>query len=348
MPSRRDVVAGGLAFSVAGPAKAADKRPIYLSDMHFHSFFGPSIYHSRPLARTLADGQATLVSWSISGDAPWFDHRKTFKQHSEPGRADGLRWFQRELARIEAHMKEQGLMAALRPQDVDEALNGKPRIVLTVEGPAFIAGPADVQIAYDAGIRHLQLVHFIRNPFGDFQTSPPRHKGLTGIGKEVIAECNRLGVLIDLAHATPATVAGALAVSKVPMVWSHGSVTTGPAPHPGLVTWRARQSTIGQARMIAKAGGVFGLWAMSTDVGKTIEGYGKRLLQLADWLGDRHVAFGTDINGLARNFTFSTYAELRKVVDMWQSQGVPEQRIRRIASENYARVLKQAMSARGG
>jgi membrane dipeptidase len=296
----------------------------------------------------LADGQATLVSWSISGDAPWFDTRNKYQQRSEPKRADAVRWFQRELARIKAHMTEQGLKAALRPHDVDAALNGEPRIVLAVEGPAFIAGPGDVQIAYDAGIRHLQLIHFIRNPFGDFQTSPPEHKGLTEIGKEVVAECNRLGILIDLAHATPATVAGMLAVSKVPMVWSHSSVTAGPAPHPGLLTWKARQLLLEHARAITKAGGVFGLWALSNDVGKTLEGYGRRLLQLADWLGDQHVAFGSDMNGLAANFTFSTYAELRRVVDLWQEQGVPEQRIRRIASENYARVLKQAMSLKSG
>jgi membrane dipeptidase len=342
------MLAGGLALSIANHAKAAVRRPIYLSDMHFHSFFGDSIYHSRPVAKTLADGQAALVSWSISGDSPWFDWRKGYQQHSEPKRADALRWFERQLAQIKAHMDEQGLKPALRPQDVDLALNGEARIVLTVEGPAFITGPADVQIAYDAGIRHLQLIHYIRNPFGDFQTSPPQHKGLTEIGKEVIAECNRVGMLIDLAHATPATVAGAVALSKVPMVWSHGSVTRGPAPHPGLITWKARQLLLEHARMITSAGGVFGLWALSVDVGKTIEGYGRRLLQLADWLGDEHVGFGTDINGLGANFTFSTYAELRRVVDLWQKQGVPEQRIRRVASENYGRVLKQAMSARSG
>jgi hypothetical protein len=87
-------------------------------------------------------------------------------------------------------------------------------------------------------------------------------------------------------------------------------------------------------------------WALSLDVGHTIEAYGGRLLQLADWLGELHVAFGTDINGLAWNFMLSTYAELRRVMEHWQRQRVPETRIRRIASENYARVLKQAMSAR--
>jgi membrane dipeptidase len=314
--------------------------------MHFHSFFGESKYHSRPVGKMFADGGATLVSWSLGGDVLWFDWRNKYTQHSVPKPGEALGWFRRELARIKAHMAEQGLRAALTPTDVDKALAGEPRVVLSVEGPAFIEQPEHVQIAYDAGIRHLQLIHFIRNPFGDFQTSPPEHNGLTEIGNKVIAECNRLGILVDLAHASPVTIAGALAVSKVPMIFSHGSVTTGKAPHPGLVTWKARQLTLEQAQTITRAGGIVGLWALSLDVGPTTEAYAGRLLQLADWLGDEHVAFGTDINGLAWNFTLSTYAELRRVVEHWQRQGVPEARIRRIASENYARVLKQAMIAR--
>lgn len=57
----------------------------------------------------------------------------------------------------------------------------------------------------------------------------------------MIAECDRLGILVDLAHATPATVQGALAVSKVPMIFSHGAVVTGPKPHRGpSATWVPR------------------------------------------------------------------------------------------------------------
>src|SRR5262245_4813380 len=110
--SRRQVLGGGLTLAVTRAVNAAEKRPIYLSDMHFHSFFGTGIYHSRPVAKTLADGQATLVSWSISGDSAWFDWRKTYGQRSEPERTDALRWFQTELVRIKTHMNEQGLRAA--------------------------------------------------------------------------------------------------------------------------------------------------------------------------------------------------------------------------------------------
>ena len=194
-------------------------------------------------------------------------------------------------------------------------------------------------------MRHLQLIHYIKNPLGDFQTQPPVHNGLTELGRQVIAECNRLGILVDLAHCTTATVEGALAVSKAPVIWSHSSVATGPAPHPGLIIWKARQLKLETAKAIARTGGVVGLWALSLDVGRSLENYADRLLQMADWLGDEHVAFGTDLNGLGPNAMIKSYAELRRVVERWQQQKVSERRIRRIASENYGRVLKAAMAA---
>lgn len=345
---RRDLLRSGLAVPLAtmlpGGAYGQMPPPILISDMHFHSFFGDSVNHSRPVGRMLAEGQATLVSWAVAGDALWVD-RRTLKQTGEPKPGEAFGWLMRELDRIKRHMAEQGLKPALAPGDIDAALAGDPHIVLSVEGASFVeANPGRLRVAYDAGVRHIQLVHFVRNTLGDFQTEPPEHDGLTGLGREVIAECNRLGILVDLAHATPTTVRAALAVSKAPMIWSHGSVTAGPAPHPGLIIWRARQLPLAEAKAIAAAGGVVGLWALTLDVGKTVEDYARRLLEIADWLGDEHAAFGTDINGLGPNFILRTYAELRRAVEIWQRQGVPDQRIRKIAGLNYARVLKAAMS----
>ena len=53
-------------------------------------------------------------------------------------------------------------------------------------------------------------MHYIRNALGDFQTERPQHGGLTELGKKVVQECNRLGILVDLAHATADAVTQAL------------------------------------------------------------------------------------------------------------------------------------------
>ena len=66
---------------------------------------------------------------------------------------------------------------------------------------------------------------------------------------------------------------------------------------------------------------------------------------MADWLGEDHVAFGTDMNGLIGP-AITNYADLRRVVDYWERRSMSESRIRKLAIENYARVLRQALAAR--
>ena len=248
-----------------------------------------------------------------------------YKQKSEPQPGEAFGWFQRELARIKAHVAEQGLKVVRTASDVDLALRGATHIVLAVEGASFIENDARrVKVAYDLGLRHLQLVHYIRNTIGDFQTEPPEHKGLTDLGKQVVRECNRLGILVDLAHCTDAVVRDALSISRAPVVWSHGSVTRGPSAPSSAAVWRRRQLSLNVAREIARAGGVVGLWALAPDVGRTVETYGDRMVELAGWLGDDHVAFGSDMNGLGAHGLLSGYADMRRVVEHWQRQRLAE------------------------
>ena len=86
-----------------------------------------------------------------------------------------------------------------------------------------------------------------------------------------------------------------------------------------------------------------GLWSLTADVGRTLEAYADRMIELAEWLGEDHVAFGTDINGLGPFSVLSGYGHLRRIVDHWQRLGVDERRIRKLAIGNYARVLKVAL-----
>jgi membrane dipeptidase len=316
--------------------------------MHFHLLFiGPNPAASNPLARNLAGGRATLVAWSLVGDLPWMGITpRGFKQKSVPKPGETVTWFQAELARVKAHIAEQNLKIVKGPADVDLALKGDPHVVLSIEGASFLDDdPSQLQAAYDAGIRHIQLVHYIRNSIGDFQTEKPQHGGLSDQGKKVVQECNRLGILVDLAHSTPDAVTQALAISKVPMVWSHSSVTRTRKPQWMMSVTQARQLSLEGAKAIAAKGGVVGLWALRSDVGQTPEAYADRLSEMADWLGEDHAAFGTDMNGLLGP-VLTSYADLRRVVDYWEQRRMSESRIRKLAIENYGRVLKQAMAAR--
>ena len=345
---RREFLACALASPLLLGTRAAAQAPIFTGDMHFHSFFAESKYHLRPLARTLAAGNTTLAAWSLVGDLLWFDV-KTYKQNSAPKPGEALGWFQRELGRVNEHLAQQKLKILRAPADVELALGGQPHIVLAVEGANFIETDARrVKTAYDLGLRHLQLVHYTRNAIGDLQTEPSEHRGLTEVGKQVVRECNRLGILVDLAHCTEAAAADALSISQAPVVWSHGSVTRKPPASASAAVWRRRQLSLDTTKEIARKGGVIGLWSLTADVGKTVEAYADRMIELAEWIGDDHVAFGTDINGLGPFSVLSGYGDFHRIVAHWQRQGVDEARIRKLAIGNYSRVLKAALQPSDG
>jgi membrane dipeptidase len=256
------------------------QSPVFTGDMHFHSFFAESKYHLRPLAQALAAGSTTLAAWSLVGDLLWFDI-KTYKQKSFPKPGEALGWFQREMERIKEHLAQEKLRILRAPAHVDQALDGQPHVVLAVEGANFIENDSrGVKTAYDLGVRHLQLVHYARNAIGDIQTEPAQHQGLTQLGKQVVQECNRLGILVDLAHSADAAVLDALSTSRAPVVWSHGSVTRETGSSASTAVWRRRQLSLNTAKEIARRGGVVGLWSLTADVGKRLEAYADRMIEL--------------------------------------------------------------------
>ena len=345
---RRQVIKAGLALPAALAGSARGQEPVFIADMHYHLLFlGPNPASTQPLGPNMAGGQATLVAWSLVGDLPWLAITPHgFKQKGVPKSGEPQKWLQEEIERVKAHIIAQKLKIATTPEHVEAALKGDPHVVLAVEGASFLDdGIAQLQSAYDMGVRHIQLVHYTRNGIGDFQTEPPRFGGLTDLGKTVVAECNRLGILIDLAHATSQAVAQALAVSKVGMVWSHSSVTKTRKPHWTMAVTQSRQLAFEDAKAIADKGGVVGLWAVRSDVGAPPEAYAERLSEMADWLGEDHAAFGTDMNALIAP-ALTKFSDLRRVVEHWRRRGMSEVRIRKLAIENYARVLREAMAAR--
>ena len=87
-----------------------------------------------------------------------------------------------------------------------------------------------------------------------------------------------------------------------------------------MPVWQARQLSFDTAKLIADKGGVIGLWPMRSDVGATPEAYAQRLWELAEWLGDDHAGFGTDMNAISRP-AIASYADLQKVVRYWQKAG---------------------------
>ncbi|HET9878091.1 MAG TPA: dipeptidase [Candidatus Limnocylindria bacterium] len=117
-------------------------------------------------------------------------------------------------------------LAFCRTADEVEAAMAAGRVasLLGMEGGHVIEGSLDVLGAFrELGAAYLTLTHSRTTDWADACTDAPRHDGLSPFGREVVREMNRLGMLVDCSHVSPATMAAALDVTTAPVIFSHSS-----------------------------------------------------------------------------------------------------------------------------
>src|SRR5580698_8997919 len=128
----------------------------------------------------------------------------TFATDYQPGDAYGR--FLKGLASMDRQLERNNMKRSLTPDDIRTAHKvGQPTVIQSVEGAHFLQGHLErVEEAYLRGLRHFGLLHDsdATVALGDVFTNPPRFNGLTAFGASVIKECNRLGMVVDLAHAS--------------------------------------------------------------------------------------------------------------------------------------------------
>jgi membrane dipeptidase len=109
--------------------------------------------------------------------------------------------------------------------DVERAMAaGKVASLLGAEGGHSIASSLGVlRSLYALGVRYMTLTHNDNVPWADSATDEPEAGGLTEFGRAVVAEMQRLGMLVDLSHTAPATMRDALRVARGPVIFSHSS-----------------------------------------------------------------------------------------------------------------------------
>ena len=114
---------------------------------------------------------------------------------------------------------------ALTADDVDKAFAaGKIASLLGAEGGHCIAGSLGVlRSLYALGVRYLTLTHNSNVGWADSATDDPDVGGLSDFGREVVAEMQRLGMLVDLSHVAPSTMHAALDVARAPVIFSNSS-----------------------------------------------------------------------------------------------------------------------------
>jgi membrane dipeptidase len=217
-----------------------------------------------------------------------------YQQLRNPG--DAYERFKNGLTAMDRQLSLNGIKRALNLQDLIKAHEKrKPGVIQSVEGGHFLEGNLGrLAEAYHRGLRHFTLLHDndASVPLGDVYTNPSRFGGLTNFGSDVVKECNRLGILVDLAHTDEKTLSAALKVTNQPVIISHTGLDTQLGKNPNMAKMmRPRLINKEQAKLVANAGGVIGVWTHLAD--SSLE-YAENVRALVDVVGIDHVCIGTD------------------------------------------------------
>ena len=162
------------------------------------------------------------------------------------------------VASADANADQVGI--ALNPEDayaLEQA--GKRAVYLSIENGYPIGGDiANVEMFFDKGVRYITLVHSTNNDLADSSTDAngPEHNGVSEFGAEVIREMNRLGIMVDVSHASDDVFFDALELSKAPIIATHSNARA--------VTGHQRNMTDEMLRLLAENGGVIQLTMLSS------------------------------------------------------------------------------------
>ena len=354
-PTRRHLLGAAPLLCLAACTPAADPaqmRAVRQSmdaaatvDMHSHA--GALIGRSRvgtdaafrPVSAPMREGGLAVICLAVVSDSP--THRTMADGRIHPYRdpipGELYTYTQRGLQRAHALAQAEGLAiitdaAALRRTRADA-----PGAVIATEGGDFLEGRADrIDEAYERWqLRHLQLVHYRPNELGDIQTEAPVHDGLTDAGAEAIRRCNSRGLVVDMAHATYATVQRACAVTTRPLLLSHTSLN----PNPGS---RSRTISPDHARAIAGTGGVIGIWPPTSRF-PTLAAMAVGMARTVDVVGIDHVGLGTDMEGLVGPSVLDTYTDLPLLAAALRDTGFSTDERAKLLGGNYARVFAASL-----
>ena len=217
-------------------------------------------------------------------------------------------------------------------QLLERRRGGEPVVggLYLIEGAHPLEGDIqNLERLFDRGMRIVGLTHFFDNELGG-SLHGTSGEGLSEFGKEVVRRANELGMIIDIAHASPTMVADVLDLSTAPVILSHGGLD-------GACD-SARNLSDALMQKFAARGGLIGIgyWdAAVCDVSP--EGIVRSIRYAIDILGEDNVALGSDFDGTI-TAPFDT-SELSILTETMLMSGFSEQEIRKVMGENAKRFL---------
>lgn len=232
------------------------------------------------------------------------------------------------------------LMLIRTAQDIDDLVDARDRgeqvtgAMFSVEGLHNLEGDGDnVQVLFDAGMRMAGFTHFFDNEVAD-SAHGHGHGGLTDLGREVVAELEELGVVIDLAHISAESMDEILEIATRPVVVSHGGVQ-------GTCD-NNRNLSDGQIRSIAQTGGVVGIGYWDTAVCEmTPVAVVDAIEHVISVGGVESVALGSDYDGSVE-VGWDT-SDIAVITHELVARGHSESDVAAIMGGNSLRVLREVL-----
>ena len=221
---------------------------------------------------------------------------------------------------------------------------GKKAIFLGIEnGYALGKDVNNVRKFRDMGVSYITLCHNGDNDLCDSARGKGEWKGLSPLGKQMVAEMNRLGVMVDISHAAESTFYDVLACSRYPIIASHSSARA-LCNHP-------RNLTDDQLKAIAGQGGVVQLCLYKGFINEEAEKASvsdaiRHINHMVDLIGVEHVGIGSDFDGDGELIGCRASNELINITMHLLKEGYSETDISRIWGGNFLRVMRQVQSVR--
>ena len=241
-----------------------------------------------------------------------------------------------QLQKLQRLAKDERLMLIESRSDLQKLLDKRAEgqavtgAIYLIEGAHPFEGDIDnVERLFNKGLRISGLTHFFDNELGG-SLHGISGEGLTDFGRAVVTRANELGMIIDIAHSSPAMVEDVLDLSTAPVILSHGGFK-GACDTP-------RNLSDDLMQRIADAGGLIGVgyWdAAVCDPSPT--GIVTSIRYGIDLLGVDHVALGSDYDGTVA-VPFDT-SELAILTETMLQQGFSEDEIRKVMGDNVRRFM---------
>lgn len=228
------------------------------------------------------------------------------------------------------------------PADLDRLLADRARGwkvvggMLSIEGLQDLEGRLDnLDRLYAAGFRMAGLAHFFDNDVAGSMHGMAKG-GLTPLGRQVVRRMEALGMVVDVAHASHATVAEVIAMARRPIVSSHGGVQA---------TCKVnRNLTDDEIRGIARTGGVIGIGYWEGAICSTRpEAAAAAIAHVRDVVGIDHVGLGSDFDGAVT--TAFDASQLAAVTQALIDRGFSDGDIAKVMGGNVLRVLRAGMTS---